>query len=211
MEISVSLFFIENVLQLIGAFVVFSVAFISYYGYNKTDSPTMLRLTIAFLLLGGGFSISGISGLLNLNVQATSSLGLGSIIIVAASLEAAGYFFLAFSHMMNVKGISKMATIPTFALAAIVPVTALKAIALYFLVYGIIETGIAYIKLKKFETLAITLGLGLIASAEFIRWASFLYPTESIILVSSLVIRVLGFITLFVPVVKFVSLGGKQI
>lgn len=207
----ISLFFIENILHLIGAFVVFSVAFVSYYGYKKTDSPTMIRLTIAFIFLGGGFSISGIAGVLNLNAQPSASLGVSIIVIAAASLEAAGYFFLAFSHMMNVRGIGRMATVPTFALAAVVPVTALKAIAIYFLLYGIIETGMAYIKLKKFETLAITLGLGLIASAEFIRWASFLYPTEGFILASSLVIRVLGFIALFIPVAKFVSLGGKRI
>lgn len=207
----ISLFFIENVLQIIGAFVVFSVAFVSYYGYKKTDSPTMIRLTIAFLLLGCGFSISGIGGILNLNIQTSNTFVAEIIVISAASLETAGYFFLAFSHMMNVKGIGRMATVPTFAFAAVVPVAALKAIAIYFLLYGIIETGLAYFKLKKFETLAIAVGLILIASAEFIRWASFLYPTEGIILAVSLVIRVLGFITLFIPVIKFVSLGSRRI
>lgn len=211
MSSEISLFFIENVLQIIGAFVVFSVAFVSYYGYKKTDSPTMIRLTIAFLLLGGGFSISGIVGLLNLNTQTSSSYLVEIMVIGAASLEAAGYFFLAFSHMMNVKGIGRMVTVPTFALAAVVPVAALKAIAIYFLLYGIIETGLAYIKLKKFETLAIAVGLILIASAEFIRWASFLYPTEGIILAVSLLVRVFGFITLFIPVVKFVSIEGRKI
>ena len=169
----------------------------------------MLRLTVAFLLLGGGFTLSGISGISNLYVSPSSTLLNWVIVIGGSSLEAAGYFFLAFSHMMNIRGFSKIAAIPTFALLTVVPATALKAVGIYFLMYGIIETTIAYVRAKKFETLALALGLVLIASAEFMGWVSFLYPTETIILVTSLVIRVLGFTILFIPVAKFVSLGGK--
>jgi len=207
----ISLFLIEDLLQLIGAFVVFSVAFVSYHGYKKLESPTMLRLTIAFLLLGGGFTLSGIIGLTNLNMQPPIALWVSAVIIGASSLEAAGYFFLAFSYMMNVRGFGKTSTVPVFVLAAAVPVVALKAIAIYFLLYGIIETLISYLKMKKIETLTIVCGLILIASAEFIRWISFLYPTEASILAISLVVRVFGFITLFVPVLRFVSLRGKYI
>ena len=211
MATDISLFFIEDILQLIGAFVVFSVAFVSYHGYKKLESPTMLRLTIAFLLLGVGFTLSGVIGLTNLEIQTPIALWVSVVVIGASSLEAAGYFFLAFSYMMNVRGFGKASTVPVFALVAAVPVVALKAIAIYFLLYGIIETLISYLKVKKIETLTIAFGLVLIASAEFIRWISFLYPTETTILAASLIIRVFGFITLFVPVLRFVSLRGKYI
>jgi len=207
----ISLLLIEDLLQILGAFVVFSVALVSYYGYKKVESPTMLRLTIAFLLLGGGFMLSGIIGLTNLDLQSPIPLWVSAVVIGASSLEAAGYFFLAFSYMMNVRGFGKASTVPVFALVAAVPVVALKAIAIYFLLYGIIETLISYLKVKKIETLTIAFGLVLIASAEFIRWISFLYPTETTILAASLIIRVFGFITLFVPVLRFVSLRGKYI
>ena len=211
MVTDIFLLLIEDLLQLLGAFVVFSVALVSYYGYKKVDSPTMLRLTMAFLLLGGGFMLSGIIGLTNLDLQPNAALWVSAVVIGASSLEAAGYFFLAFSYMMNVRGFGKTSAVPVFALAAAVPVVALKAIAIYFLLYGIIETLISYIKMKKIETLTIACGLVLIASAEFIRWISFLYPTETAILAISLVVRVLGFITLFIPVLKFVSLRGEYI
>ena len=63
---------------------------------------------------------------------------------------------------------------------------------------------------RRTETLGIAVGLGMIASAEFVRWASFLYPTATIILLTSLVIKVIGFSTLYIPVVKYVSLGGRS-
>ena len=211
MVTDIFLLLIEDLLQLLGAFVVFSVALVSYYGYKKVDSPTMLRLTMAFLLLGGGFMLSGIIGLTNLDLQPNTALWVSAVVIGASSLEAAGYFFLAFSYMMSVRGFGKTSAVPVFALAAAVPVVALKSIAIYFLLYGIIETLISYIKVKKVETLTIACGLVLIASAEFIRWISFLYPTETAILAISLIVRVLGFITLFIPVLKFVSLRGEYI
>jgi len=189
--------------------VVFSVAFVSYYGYKKLESPTMLRLTIAFLLLGGGFTLSGVIGLTNLDIQPPISLWVSAVVIGASSLEAAGYFFLAFSYMMNARSVGKTTLVPAFALIAVVPVIALKAIAIYFLLYGVIETLISYLKVKKAETLTIAVGLILIVSAEFIRWISFLYPTEATILAISLVVRVFGFIILFVPVVKFISIRGR--
>ena len=188
---------------------VFSVALVSYHGYKKLESPTMLRLTIAFLLLGGGFTLSGVIGLTNLDIQPHSSLWVSAVVIGASSLEAAGYFFLAFSYMMNARSVGKTTLVPAFALIAVVPVIALKAIAIYFLLYGVIETLISYLKVKKVETLTIAVGLVLIVSAEFIRWISFLYPTEATILAISLVVRVFGFIILFVPVVKFISIRGR--
>jgi len=189
--------------------VVFSVAFVSYHGYKKLESPTMLRLTIAFLLLGGGFTLSGVIGLTNLDIQPPISLWVSAVVIGASSLEAAGYFFLAFSYMMNARSFGKTTLVPAFALIAVVPVIALKAIAIYFLLYGVIETLMSYLKVKKAETLTIAVGLILIVSAEFIRWISFLYPTEATILAISLVVRVFGFIILFVPVVRFISIRGR--
>ncbi|MEE9586054.1 MAG: hypothetical protein V3W09_04055 [Nitrososphaerales archaeon] len=204
-----NLILIEDLLYLVGAFIGFSVAYVSYQGYRDIGSPTMLRLTIAFLLLGGGFTLSGIVGLADLGVLPYITLLISSLVLGASLLEAAGYFFLAFSHMMNVRGFGKGGMNSTITLSAAIPVAALKSVSLYFLMYGVIETVIAYFKVRRFETLTIAIGLGLIAAAEFIRWTSYLYPSIATILILSLVIKVLGFSTLYIPVLRFASLRGR--
>ncbi|MFQ6135018.1 MAG: hypothetical protein ACE5KU_04305 [Nitrososphaerales archaeon] len=204
-----NLILFEDLLYLVGAFIGFSVAYVSYHGYRDTESPTMLRLSIAFLLLGGGFTLSGIVGLASLGVLPYITLVISVLVLGAGLLEAAGYFFLAFSHIMNVRGFEKAGAASPITLSAAVPVAALKSVSLYFLLYGVIETVIAYFRVRRFETLTIAIGLGMIASAEFIRWTSFLYPSVAAILVVSLVVKIMGFSTLYVPVVKFASLGGR--
>ncbi|MCL4437134.1 MAG: hypothetical protein M1503_10750 [Thaumarchaeota archaeon] len=204
-----SLVVFEDFLQLVGAFIGFSVAYVSYRGYKDTSSPTMLRLTLSFILLGGGFALSGIIGLANIGVLPYVTLAISVLVVAASFLETAGYFFLAFSHMMNARRMVGIG-LPALALPDITPVDALKSISLYFLLYGLIETVLAYMRDRRFETLGIAVGLGMIASAEFVRWASFLYPTATIILLTSLVIKVIGFSTLYIPVVKYVTLGGGR-
>jgi hypothetical protein len=203
-----SLIVFEDFLQLVGAFIGFSVAYVSYRGYRDTGSPTMLRLALSFLLLGGGFALSGIVGLASLGLTPYITLAVSALVLIASLMETAGYFFLAFSHMMNARRIAG-GGVPLMAIATTVPVTALKSVALYFLLYGLIETVLAYLRDRRVETLGIALGLGLIASAEFIRWTSFLYPTATIIFVISLIIKIAGFSTLYIPVVKYSSLRGK--
>ncbi len=169
----------------------------------------MLRLAIAFTLLGGGFTLSGIVGLASLGVLPYITLMISVLVIGASLLETAGYFFLAFSHIMNAKSYGKNNAASTIALSAAIPIAALKSVSLYFLLYGIIETIIAYFRIRKFETLAIAMGLSLIASAEFMRWTSFLYPSVETLLIVSLVIKIIGFSALFVPVAKFASIRGR--
>jgi len=196
---------LEDLLYILGAFIGFSVSFVSFHGYRDIGSPAMLRLAIAFLLLGGGFFLSGLVGLSDLGILQIATLVLSGIVFVAYSLEAAGYFFLAFSHMMNVRGFGKANFAQKMTLTAAIPLVGIKSISIYFLLYGVFETTIAYFRERRSETLIIALGLGLIASAEFIRWVSLLYPTVSTILVFSLVIKIIGLSTFGLPVVRFVS------
>lgn len=206
---NVDLVLVENFLQILGAFIGFSIAYISYHGYKDTESPTMLRLSLAFLMLGGGFVLSSMVGFTNLGILPYLSLLVTGLLFGSALLEAVGYFFLAFSHMMSVRSFGKTGAVSTITLSATVPIAALKSVSLYFLLYGVIETVIAYFRVKRLETLTIAFGLSLIAAAEFIKWASFLYPTLTAVLAISLVVKIMGLLTLYVPVVRFASLGGK--
>ena len=69
------------------------------------------------------------------------------------------------------------------------------------LVYGAIETFVSYIEGKQKGTLAVGIGLALLAFGEFIAWYSFVFP-ESILYSISIIIKIIGLISLFVPVSK---------
>ena len=65
--------------------------------------------------------------------------------------------------------------------------------------YGAIETILSYFEGKKKGTIFVALGLSLLALGEFLGWYSFVFP-ESILYNVSIVIKISGLISLFVPV-----------
>ena len=55
--------FIEDILQFLGVFVSFSIAYVAFRGVRQTESSTLLRLATAFVFLGFGFMVEGLVGL----------------------------------------------------------------------------------------------------------------------------------------------------
>ncbi|MEM1524972.1 MAG: hypothetical protein QXW83_00960 [Nitrososphaerales archaeon] len=192
---------LESIIQVIGAYVGYSVAKIAHRGYVATHSPTLLRLTFAFTLLSVGFIISSLSGFIEMGLIPNIASLVGILITLAAVLEMIGYFFLAFSHIVDVRTMYKM--VPSVTMPVIVVTAAIKSLSLYFLLYTITETIIAYMKMKKRTTLIIAIGLILIVCGEFTRWISFLYPELSIIFLISILMKVGGLSTFYTPVLKF--------
>src|SRR5215471_6573963 len=88
--------FIEVFLQFVGAFVSISIATVAFKGYRQTESQSLLRLATAFAFLGVGFLVEGVVGI----GQATALFT--SAVIAGLLLETTGYFFLAFSHAIDV-------------------------------------------------------------------------------------------------------------
>jgi len=195
---------LEHFLEIIGAFIVLTVAYISYRGYKGTGSPSMLRLMLAFLLLGVSFALSGIVGFASIGMLPLVTLSLSTLLLISAMLEASGYFFLAFSHIMNAK-VKYTGLVSSLALTTTLPVDALKSVSIFFLLYGITETTLSYIRVRKVETLLIACAFILLATAELIKWTSFLFPSVTTILAVSLLIRMIGFFTLYVPVMRVSS------
>lgn len=196
-----------NILNLVGAVIVVAVAYVASRGYRETRSPTLLRLTLAFSLLGVSLALTGVIGMAELGptgvLTGQSFLTASILLLAAGALETAGYFFLAFAHVLNVMASARIGLLPLLFVPASPAAAALKSLSLYFLLYGFVETVLSYARLKKFLTLVIGAGLGCLALGEFVQWFAAFYPTNEAFVVASLMVKVVGFSALYIPVLSF--------
>lgn len=191
---------------LLGSFIGSMVAYSSFKGYKITGSPTLVRLAFAFFLLSLGLIIEGTKEIFG------SLIGFLDLSVLEASLQASGYFLLAFSHAMNVLTIQKIQRIGTLGFLAPIALNALftlRSLALLFLLYATTETFLSYLREKKRNTLIIALGLVFLIVGELLRWLSYFYPPLSLISIFSISLKVIGFSTLLIPVVILIGRGGK--
>ena len=198
-------FLLENILNLVGFIVGLTIGIFSYIGYKNTGSPVLFRLTLAFFAIGIGFGIicSGYmldsvylgEGEINRGIQA---LGLG--------VQTIGYFFIAFSHTIKSffpksRYFRSVGVLPLFFLSTMSIEHIIRSFSFILLVYGAIETFVSFLEGKQKGTLAVAVGLALLAFGEFIAWYSLVFP-ESVLYSISILIKVSGLISLFVPVSK---------
>jgi len=198
-------FLLENILNLVGFIVGIVIGVFAYIGYKNTGSPVLFRLTLAFFAIGIGFGIIWLGymidsvyfemGKINRGIQA---LGLG--------IQTIGYFFIAFSHTIKSffpksRYFRSVGILPLFLLSTMTIEHIIRSFSFILLVYGAIETFVSYIEGKQKGALAVGIGLALLAFGEFIAWYSFVFP-ESILYSISIIIKVSGLISLFVPVSK---------
>jgi len=197
--------FLESILNLIGFVVGIVIGIFSYIGYKNTGSPVLFRLTIAFFAIGIGFGIIWLGymidsiyldkGKINRGIQA---LGLG--------VQTIGYFFIAFSHTIKSffpksRYFRSVGIIPLFFLSTMTIEHIIRSFSFILLVYGAIETFVSFLEGKQKGALAVGIGLSLLAFGEFIAWYSFVFP-ESILYSISIIMKVGGLISLFIPVSK---------
>ena len=198
-------FLLENILNLIGFIVGIVIGTFAYIGYKNTGSPVLFRLTLAFFAIGFGFGIIWLGymidsvyleeGKINRGIQA---LGLG--------IQAIGYFFIAFSHTIKSffpksRYFRSVGIIPLFFLSTMTIEHIIRSFSFILLVYGAIETFVSFLEGKQKGALAVGIGLSLLALGEFIAWYSFVFP-ESILYSISIIMKVGGLISLFIPVSK---------
>lgn len=198
------LLLLGNVLQFVGAFVAFSIAVVSYKGVRQTKSSSLLRLAAAFVFLGAGFMLEGLYGFSSLDLIPGFEVSLATLLISGLFLETAGYFFLAFSHMLDVvfdkrMGVMLMA-FPLMAINQSSLEVVLMSLSFYFILYGVVETLFAYSKNRNPNTLLIACGLALLAGGW---WISLVSPDGLLLNIIQLLMKEIGLVTLFVPVLKF--------
>ena len=216
---------IEGFLYLIGSFIGYRVLRVARDGYRNTRSPTLLRITISFIALTIGFFITAFTYIFPRFVYLTFqydilqfrlellgiSIALTSLfLIIAASFELLGYFILALGH--GIKSYQKSALVPAAFgfLTTISVLSILKSISFVFLLYGSFETFLSYLESKKRPILFMFLGFFSLAVGEFIRWLALFYSGLSPLMISSILVKLIGFIMLYTPVSSFNTHKGEE-
>ena len=202
---------IEDLLQFIGVFVSFSIAYVAFKGVRQTESGSLLRLTLAFVFLGLGFLVESLAGLQAVlpSLSTTTTVVVGGLL-----LETTGYFFLAFSHVVDVMISKRMGAallvFPVITLSGLQLSNVLSILSFYFVMYGVVETVYSYAKTKKPDTLLIALGLSLIGVGTFFQWLSLLYQYVGVLSLVQIILQEMGLLMLFTPVLRF-AVGGVKV
>lgn len=203
---------IQVMLQFIGTFVSLSIAYVAFRGHSKTESPSLLRLATAFVFLGFGFLVEGLVGLGGY-VPIIPALTT-TVVIAGLLLETTGYFFLAFSHAIDVVISKRMAAallvFPTITLTGTQLTDILSVLSFYFILYGVVETVYSYARDRHPHTLLIALGLALIGAGTFVQWLSLLYLQVDVLSLVQIIMKEMGLLMLFVPVLSYAA-GAKKI
>ena len=211
--------FLESILNLIGFIIGLIIGLFAYIGYKNTGSPVLFRLTIAFFAIGIGFGIIWSAYIFNELVFDTEKINRG-IQALGLGIQTIGYFFIAFSHTIKSffpksRYFRSVGILPLFFLSAMNIEHIIRSFSFILLVYGSIETIVSYIEGRQKGALAVGVGLGLLAFGEFIAWYSLVFP-ESILYSISIVIKISGLLSLFIPVskiplrkIKFDDLDGE--
>ncbi len=197
--------YLEGILNLIGFIIGLVIGVFSYIGYRNTGSPVLFRLTIAIFAIGIGFGIIWLAYITNELIFEEEKINRG-IQALGLGIQTIGYFFIAFSHTIKSffpksRYFRSVGILPLFFLSTMNIEHIIRAFSFILLVYGSIETIVSYIEGKQKGALAVGIGLGLLAFGEFIAWYSLLFP-ESIIHSISIVIKISGLLSLFIPISK---------
>jgi hypothetical protein len=198
-------FLLENILNLVGFLIGLSIGIMSYIGFRNTGSPTLFRLTIAFLSISIGFFVIWTGYMIEDFIIKSGSIERG-IQTVGIIIQTVGYFFIAFSHSIKSffpksNYFRSIGILPFFLVSTVQLEHIFRSISFILLAYGAIETMLSYFENKNKGAISVSVGLALLALGEFLGWYSFVFP-ESILYSVSMIIKIGGLIALFIPVSK---------
>ncbi|CAE6495355.1 hypothetical protein [Candidatus Nitrosotenuis uzonensis] len=195
--------FLESILNLIGFVVGLVIGIISAIGYRNTGSPTLFRLTLAFLSISAGFIIMWIGQMVG---TYTSPQDVRWVQTAGIGVQTIGYFFIAFSHTIKSffpksNYLRSIVILPLFLISFVSIENIIRSFSFILLIYGSIETIMSYFESRRRTALFVAAGLGALAFGEFLGWYYFVFP-QSVLNVVSITVKIAGLLMLFVPVTK---------
>jgi len=198
-------FLLENILNLVGFLVGFAIGVMAFIGFRNTGSPTLFRLTIAFFSISLGFFVIWTGYMLEDFVIKSGNIERG-IQTLGIAIQTVGYFFIAFSHSIKSffpksRYFRSIGVFPLFLVSDVQLEHIFRSVSFILLAYGAIETMLSYFENKNKGAISVAVGLALLALGEFLGWYSFVFP-ESILYSASMIIKIGGLISLFIPVSK---------
>lgn len=198
-------FLLENILNLVGFLVGLSIGIMAWIGFRNTGSPTLFRLTIAFLSISLGFCVIWIGYMLEDFVIQSGNIERW-IQTLGIVIQTIGYFFIAFSHSIKSffpksSYFRSVGVFPLFLVSSVQLEHIFRSVSFILLAYGAIETMLSYMENRNKGAISVSAGLGLLALGEFLGWYSFVFP-ESILYSASMIIKIAGLVALFIPVSK---------
>ena len=198
-------FLLENILNLVGFLVGLAIGIMSYIGFRNTASPTLFRLTIAFLAISLGFFVIWLGYMVEDFVIKSGSIERG-VQTLGIIIQTVGYFFIAFSHSIKSffpksSYFRSVGILPLFLVSTVQVEHIFRSVSFILLTYGAIETILSYRDNKNKGVISVAIGLALLAIGEFLGWYSFVFP-ESILYPISMTIKIVGLIALFIPLSK---------
>jgi len=198
-------FLLENILNLIGFLVGLSIGMMSIIGFRNTGSPTLFRLSIAFLSISFGFFVIWMGYTVEDFVIKSGNIERW-VQTLGIAIQTIGYFFIAFSHSIKSffpksSYFRSVGIMPLFFVSSVQLEHIFRSVSFILLAYGAIETMLSYFENKNKGAISVAIGLGLLALGEFLGWYSFVFP-ESILYTVSMTIKIGGLVALFIPVSK---------
>ena len=205
-------FVFEIILNLIGFVVGLTIGILSRIGFKNTGSPTLFRLTIAFLSISVGFGVVGAGYMIESLVIRSGEIE-SWVQTLGIGIQTIGYFFIAFSHSIKSffpkSRYFRSIIVPLFVIPGNSIEHIIRSISFILLIYGTIETIMSYMESKKSGTIFVASGFGLLALGEFLGWYSVLFP-ESVLYFISISTKIVGLGALFVPISRVPLMGMKH-
>ncbi len=164
-------FLLENILNLVGFLIGLSIGIMAYIGFRNTGSPTLFRLTIAFLSISIGFFVIWTGYMIEDFIIKSGSIERG-IQTVGIIIQTVGYFFIAFSHSIKSffpksNYFRSIGILPFFLVSTVQLEHIFRSISFILLAYGAIETMLSYFENKNKGAISVSVGLALLALGEF--------------------------------------------
>lgn len=196
---------LENILNLVGFLVGLVIGVISIIGFRNTGSPTLFRLSIAFLSISLGFFVIWMGYIIEDFVIKSGAIERW-VQTLGIAIQTVGYFFIALSHSIKSffpksSYFRSVGILPLFLVSSVQLEHIFRSVSFILLAYGAIETMLSYFENKNKGAISVAVGLGLLALGEFLGWYSFVFP-ESILYTASMTIKIGGLVALFIPISK---------